>query len=94
MSAPPNWPNPERPGVPLFPDRNGEHKINYHDEAFLAAWIAEEGIWFIYDLDNCYTPKEAEERFTYYHGPVLTHTQIAEMLAAERECIIKDDNNV
>lgn len=80
-----NWPNPERPGVPMFPERNGEHKVNYNRRGVIALWFAEQRLWWVYDTDEYFHQTEAETVFTYYHGPILTPTQIAELLAGERE---------
>ncbi|OUJ06617.1 hypothetical protein [Acetobacter malorum] len=85
-----NWPNPERPGVPMFPERDGWHWLSNrpNDDPFPAEWSHE-------DYCNAETEwswdmgEEREDAYEmkglYYHGPCLTPTQISEMLAGERE---------
>ncbi len=80
MTIPTNWPNPERPGVPLFPERSGRHYVGTH----LLFWYSDIQQWVtVSPIRACKEP----EAFAgdEYHGPVLTPTQIAEMLAGERE---------
>lgn len=78
-----NWPNPDRPGVPMFPERKGLHVlVTPSGHHVLMAWEPEENIyksilgakWDMGIAGNC----------TYY-GPVLTPTQLTELLAGERE---------
>lgn len=74
MTAPTNWPNPERPGVPLLPERDGWHWLsNRPDEIpFPAEWSHEDYSdghteWF-WDMGE--EQEEAHEmRSLYYHGP-------------------------
>ncbi|MBS0966160.1 hypothetical protein JK165_08685 [Acetobacter okinawensis] len=100
---PTNWPNPERPGVPMFPERDGWHNFIGHQNVrpdeddgespdvspiylFCCWWDSELRTWSGFDetpwcIDDCADLLRDEE----YHGPALTPTQIAEMLAGERE---------
>lgn len=91
MTTPTNWPNPERPGEPMFPEQDGEHVICTDPEGdgdSVYYWIAEHQVWVEYDHQG---PDDALEEYNLigwtYIGPVLTPTQINEMLAAEREHI-------
>lgn len=74
MTNPTNWPNPERPGVPMFPERDGWHWLSNrpNDAPFPAEWSHEdycdaETEWF-WDMgeerEDAYEMKEL-----YYHGP-------------------------
>ncbi|GBQ10473.1 hypothetical protein [Acetobacter cerevisiae] len=88
--TPTNWPNPERPGYPMFPERDGKHVIDVDPEApkneLVYYWKAKQQIWVEYDHEG---PDDALEGYDLigwsYIGPVLTPTQINEMLAGERE---------
>ncbi|MFT8439876.1 hypothetical protein [Acetobacter fabarum] len=91
MTTPTNWPNPERPGVPLFPERDGWHWLSYgqNQEPVPFEWSSEEFSdapteWAWGTDDGPEDAYEMARRFCY-HGPCLTPTQIAELLAGERE---------
>ncbi|WP_406238142.1 hypothetical protein ACF3NX_12470 [Acetobacter orientalis] len=83
MTTPTNWPNPERPGVPLFPERDGLHVIRTPlGTEFLVKWDSV-GLRLL-NLSGSSVPVERHPKLSYV-APVLTPTQIAEMLAGERE---------
>lgn len=89
MTTPTNWPNPERPGVPMFPERDMAHVLCTDPEGdgnLVYYWKAKHQVWVEYDHEG---PEDALEGYDLigwvYVGPVLTPAQIAEMLAAERE---------
>ncbi|MCP1243277.1 hypothetical protein [Acetobacter lambici] len=83
MTIPTNWPNPERPGVPMFPDRNGLHAIRTPlGTEFLVKWDSAGAR--LLNLSGSPVPVERHPKLSYI-GPCLTPAQIAEMLAAERE---------
>ncbi|KXV79705.1 hypothetical protein AD953_01325, partial [Acetobacter malorum] len=90
MKPPTNWPNPERPGYPMFPERDGKHVIDVDPEGpkneLVYYWKEKQQIWVEYDHEG---PDDALEGYDLigwsYVGPVLTPEQIAEMLAGERE---------
>ncbi|MCI1796405.1 MAG: hypothetical protein LKI57_09635 [Acetobacter lovaniensis] len=87
MTNPTNWPNPERPGVPMFPERDGAHAIQVPDlegSEIVYYWHQNGGGWTEYSY------QDAEDFLTHedmkgwiYKGPILTPTQIAELLAGE-----------
>ncbi|MCG0998152.1 hypothetical protein [Acetobacter persici] len=85
-----NWPNPERPGVPMFPEQDGKHVIDVDPEGqkneLVYYWIAKDQVWVEYEYQG---PDDALEGYDLigwvYVGPCLTPTQISEMLAGERE---------
>ncbi|MCG4258164.1 hypothetical protein [Acetobacter senegalensis] len=93
MTNPTNWPNPERPGVPMFPDRDGLHVLKWgnspiliwdkdpHPQAAMEIWEWDSKTqkWGIILAKNM-----VREGYSYI-SPILTPTQISEMLAAERE---------
>lgn len=89
MTTTTNWPNPERPGWPMFPERDGAHAFEYDNDSDLLVvyhWDSKEFCWLEFPKGSS---KEWDKRPDLdglkYHGPVLTPTQIAEMLAGERE---------
>ena len=72
-----NWPDQKRPGVPLFPERDGWHLLRVFGGTTIEWWSANAQAF-----NNHYDP-----RYTIYDCACLTPTQINEMLAAERERI-------
>ena len=86
MTTPTNWPNPERPGVPMFPERDGWHAIGLTIKQ-VKWWDAANKYWWDSERRYYLTLDEVAFRVPEYgyKGPVLTPTQIAEMLAGERE---------
>ncbi|ANA14196.1 hypothetical protein [Acetobacter oryzifermentans] len=74
MTAPTNWPDPNRPGVPMFPERDGWHWLSNgpNDSPFPAEWTHEdycdaETEWF-WDMGE--EREDANEmKGIYYHGP-------------------------
>ncbi|KXV60251.1 hypothetical protein AD948_05735 [Acetobacter senegalensis] len=79
-----NWPNPERPGVPMYPERDGWHLLKRIDEDGFDVVGYKKGKW-ISDEGNKPLSSKYIVRDYKYIAPVLTPAQIAEMLAAERE---------
>lgn len=75
MTIPTNWPDPLRPGVPMFPERDGWHLLKVYGGAIIEFWSADNQ-----EFDNHYDPD-----YTIYECACLTPAQISEMLAAERE---------
>lgn len=70
-----NWPDPTRPGVPLFPEQDGWHWLRVFGRATIEWWSADKQAF-----DNHYDPD-----YAIYECACLTPTQINEMLAAEQE---------
>ena len=83
MTNPGNWPNPERPGVPLFSERDGWHWISYCGTPRPLFWSAKSNTWF--SSSGTRSRRENTNAHWIYKEPVLTPTQIAELLAGERE---------
>lgn len=85
MTAPANWPNPERPGVPMFPERDGLHIVlgPFDENPALVLWKFKTRTYLKAGVE--FTPEELLGGAIIYHGPCLTPTQISEMLAGERE---------
>ena len=77
-----NWPDPKRPGVPLFPEKTLRHALKKKDsgEIIIRNWKSDGQHW---DMIG-YSAQWCSETY-FYEGPVFTHTQINEMLAAERQ---------
>ncbi|WP_025828337.1 hypothetical protein [Acetobacter okinawensis] len=90
MTTPTNWPNPERPGVPMFPERDGWHAIGLTIKQ-VKWWDATNKYWWDSEKRYYLTLDEVAFRVPEYRydGPVLTPAQIAEMLAAERRSCVK-----
>ncbi|GBR60815.1 hypothetical protein AA18889_2481 [Acetobacter senegalensis DSM 18889] len=93
MTNPTNWPNPERPGVPMFPERGGWHILV--DGGQCACYWHPGKSWWWNENKRVYMTLDDIAKQTCcveYIGPVLTPAQIAEMLAAERErCAVECD---
>ncbi|GBQ69347.1 hypothetical protein AA0474_1898 [Acetobacter lovaniensis NRIC 0474] len=86
-----NWPNPERPGVPMFPEQDGWHSLRTYSLG-LFFWDSANKYWW-----------DSQKRFyrtipeilkdtvgTKYIGPCLTPTQIDEVVAGERERCVQE----
>lgn len=80
-----NWPNPERPGVVMWPHKDGRHLFAFGGSYIVAFWRSDKQ-WLVsdddHDLGFCASDRVKDLN---YLGPVLTPAQIAEMLAAERQ---------
>jgi hypothetical protein len=76
-----NWPDPEKPGVPLNPDRDGIHWLFNpdNDKPHPVIWVADLGTWAVGDV---WTPRMVAEMGLHYLGPVLTPAEAA-ILRAE-----------
>ena len=90
MTSPPNWPNPERPGVPMFPERDGLHVVMgpYDRVPILVLWRSQTNHYL--KGETRFTPEEVLDARIAYGGPHLTPTQISELLAGERERVIAE----
>ena len=84
MTAPTNWPDPSRPGVPMFPERDGWHVMEGRvaGQTALTHWNGRE-----WGGGEQVRALNTSPEWYRYVGPVLTPTQINEMLAAERKRI-------
>ena len=91
MTTPTNWPNPERPGVPMFPERDGWHILQTYSFPGLFYWDSENQYWFDRSKRYYRTVSEilVDAVETKYISICLTPTQIAEILGAERELCAK-----
>ena len=92
-----NWPDPKQEYVPLFPDRDGAHAIEVAGleiTDIVYYWHQNGGGWTEYNhqgSEDFLTDDDMQGWI--YKGPILTPTQINEMLAAERErCAIVCEN--
>jgi hypothetical protein len=65
------WPDPDKPGVPLNPDRDGIHWLFNpdNDKPHPVIWVADLGTWAVGDV---WTPRMVAEMGLHYQGPVLT----------------------
>lgn len=82
------WPNPERPGVPANPERDGWHWVKDFDEN-IAPWrwcAADE-----FDPHGCWIKDASEDvplsragRDCEYLGPCLTPSEVAALVEAAR----------
>ena len=80
-----NWPDPARPGVVMWPDKDGRHLFALGGGYIAAFWRSDKQ-WLVCDDDHDLGFCASESvKDLHYICPVLTPAQIAEMLAAERE---------
>lgn len=96
MTIPTNWPNPERPGVPMFPEKDGEHVFFSPFEGSFLVIFWEAATERYLRNGKEFSVDTIQDSAIGYHGPCLTPAQIAEMLAAEREraATVCEDNTV
>jgi hypothetical protein len=64
------WPDPEKPGVPLNPERDGRHWLFDAESnvSFPEFWVAGMGAWAVGDA---WTAQMVAEMGLHYQGPVL-----------------------
>jgi len=76
-----NWPDPDKPGVPLHPERDGRHWLFDAESnvSFPEFWVAGMGAWAVGDA---WTARMVAEMGFHYQGPVLTPSE-ADALRAE-----------
>jgi len=76
-----NWPDPDKPGVPLHPERDGRHWLfdAKSNVSFPEFWVAKMGAWAVGDA---WTARRVAEMGFHYQGPVLTPSE-ADALRAE-----------
>ena len=87
MTNPTNWPNPERPGFPMFHERGGWHLLQIGGTITALRWrpLRTSRKWTS-PLGVTYSFAElTQSGVTTYIGPCLTLVQISELLAGERE---------
>ncbi|WP_215762235.1 hypothetical protein [Acetobacter sp. P1H12_c] len=89
MTTPTNWPNPERPGHPSWPEYYGEHVLieRRTGNKVPGIWNSPYAEWIL--QNGSFEAKNAANYYIYSHcvslGPDPTPAPTAEMLAAERE---------
>ncbi len=75
------WPDPDKPGVPLNPERNGFHWIvGWNGAFFMAEWDSECGLYGSVDAGG--SPLGAAKQSWTYAGPVLTPAEADALRAA------------
>jgi hypothetical protein len=91
------WPDPDKPGVPSNPERDGRHWLfdPENSKSYPEIWVAEIEAWAVGDV---WTPRIVAEMGLHYHGPVLMPAEV-DALRAENarlrealEEIIKRDS--
>jgi hypothetical protein len=75
------WPDPNKPGVPLTPERDGRHWLfdPENSKSYPETWVAEIEAWAVGDA---WTPRIVAEMGLHYQGQVLTPAE-ADALRAE-----------
>jgi hypothetical protein len=75
------WPDPENPGVPMNPERDGRHWLfdAKSNVSFPEFWVAGMGAWAVGDA---WTARMVAEMGLHYQGPVLMPAE-ADALRAE-----------
>jgi hypothetical protein len=81
MSDAASWPDPERPGVPLNPERDGWHWLGHPGTICMRpfGWDARHQAWHDYGLN---TPNALAHFGYYYICPCLTPSEVAAREAA------------
>ncbi|KAA8387656.1 hypothetical protein FKW31_03150 [Acetobacter sp. DmW_136] len=80
-----NWPDPNRPGVPMFPDVSARHVLdNKRRKSLKLVFWDHQQEHYCTEIGYL-TPLEIVSMDWGYYAPALTPAQINEMLAAERE---------
>jgi len=76
-----SWPDPEKPGVPLNPERDGRHWLFDAESnvSFPEFWVAGMGAWAVGDA---WTARMVAEMGLHYQGPVLMPAE-ADAIRAE-----------
>lgn len=82
-----NWPDPKRPGVPMFPDHSARHVLENKKRRSLKLVLWDHEQEHYCTEIGWVTPEQMNAMDWEYYAPCLTPTQINEMLAAERERI-------
>jgi hypothetical protein len=90
MSDPNGWPDPQRPGVPMHPERDGWHwlAVDPGSDPCAFGWWAGNGVWLADDNH----PEPADERapedmalvWECYLGPCHTPQEVAALVAGAR----------
>ena len=74
-----HWPDPSRPGVPMFPHRDGWHYIN-NDMLY---WRAQEQKYALNSVLAAALPPH-KQATSVYCGTLFTQTDVRELLGAQR----------
>ena len=85
MTNPTNWPNTERPGVPMFPERSGTHILELMERCVIVWWDALKHCWAFDGVDKQHLSPGLVSSMYSYSMACLLPEQIAEMLAGEWE---------
>ncbi|AKR49758.1 hypothetical protein [Acetobacter pasteurianus] len=80
-----NWPDPKRPGVPMFPDHSARHVLENKKRRSLKLVLWDHEQEHYCTEIGWVTPEQMNAMDWEYYAPCLTPTQINGMLAAERE---------
>lgn len=77
------WPDPETPGVPLNPERDGWHWLQHRIESKPVphVWVAEIEAW---SSGAAYSPEGVVELGWRYLGPCLTPAEVTALVVAAR----------
>lgn len=80
-----NWPDPERPGYPMFPEQSGMHILKQWKQCSAIWWDANLECWFFDGVEKQPATTETVARRYSYAMVCLLPGQITQLLAAERE---------
>lgn len=75
-----NWPNPNLPGVPMFPERKAWHMLDRN----VWEWCPSRQEWNDTVLHPSFV-KAKDMAWRKYQGIVLTHTQITELQTEDQK---------
>lgn len=90
--TPTNWPNPERPGVPPNSDVSGWHWVMRLGELIAVKWDAPSRSWRSGN-HSYYTGPDWVLNWEYC-SPILTPTQLTDLLEGERERCARTCNDI
>jgi hypothetical protein len=93
MSDPNGWPDPQRPGVPLNPERDGYHwlSVDASGEPCPFEWRATKQQWCDGSNSNEWTcPHHMLPIWEIYLGPCLTPAEVAARVAEARRETLRE----
>lgn len=83
MSDPNGWPDPDKPGVPLHPERDGWHWLHHPEDLrpMVTGWQAELHGW---PSGGLHSPQVIVDLGYRYLGPALLPAEVAALVAEAR----------
>jgi hypothetical protein len=82
QTDPNGWPDPQRPGVPMNPERDGAHAFDDHGVSLVLLWRMG---WWIGPIGASSKPHELTARRVRYLGPCPPPAEVAARVAEARD---------